>query len=201
LGIRLFFLSLWTPKSLIRRELENISRQTTVALVELIPNDAVKDVKFKWSELGIRQEEAAMAQTHVKLVEVLETTFGRDEAIKRGRAVLFEVGKKLGKETRGKLGLSDNPKDLEKAAKILYRVLGIEFHLQWFDSANATATINRCALAEHYSALTCQVLSATDEGVINGLNPNVTMQFKQTMTSGCRNCVAELRINKKGASS
>jgi hypothetical protein len=197
LGFRLFFLGLWTPKSLIRRELENISKQTTAALTELIPKDALKDVEIKLSEAGLLQKEASMAQTHVKLVEALETAFGRDEAVKRARAVLFEVGKNLGRETRGKLGVGDNPKDLEKAAKILYRVLGIEFHLKWLDSANATAIIDHCALSKQYSALTCQVLSATDEGVISGLYPNVTMQFKEYMTSGCQNCRADIHFNKK----
>jgi hypothetical protein len=110
---------------------------------------------------------------------------------------LFLVGQRLGIETRVKLGVGDNPKDLERAAKILYRVLGIEFHLQWLDGKNANAIIDRCALAQKYSVLTCEVLSATDEGVINGLQPNVTMKFKEYMTSGCKNCRAELHFNKK----
>jgi predicted ArsR family transcriptional regulator len=201
LGFKLFFLGLWTPKSLIRRELENISKQTTAALIELIPKDPVKDGEVDLSKLSVDEEEMIMAQTHVRLVEALEAAFGRVEAVKRGRAVLFEVGKTLGREARGKLGVGDNPEDLEKAAKILYRVLGIDFHLQWQDSANATAIIHHCPLSQQYSALTCQILCATDEGVINGLYPDVTMQFKEYMTSGCKNCKAELHINQKGASS
>ena len=110
---------------------------------------------------------------------------------------MFSVGVKLGKQTRSKLGVSDNPKDLTKAAKILYRVLGIEFHLEWLDNSNAKAIINRCALAEQYSKLTCEVLSATDEGVIKGLQPNVTMKFEEYMTSGCKNCRADIHFNEK----
>ncbi len=109
----------------------------------------------------------------------------------------FWLGKNLGKQTRSKLGVSDNPKDLIKAAKILYRVLGIEFHLEWIDNSNATAIITKCALAEQYSKLTCEVLSATDEGVINGLQPKVTMKFKEYMTSGCKNCKADIQFNEK----
>ena len=120
-----------------------------------------------------------MAQTHAKLVEALEAAVGHDKAVALGRESLFSVGVNLGKQTRSKLGVGDNPKDLIKAAKILYRILGIEFHLEWLDESNAVAIINRCALAEQYSKLTCEVLSATDEGVIKGLQPNVTMQFQR----------------------
>ena len=95
------------------------------------------------------------------------------------------------------MALGDNPKDLTKAAKILYRILGIEFHLEWLDKSNATVIIDRCALAEQYSKLTCEVLSATDEGVIKGLQPNLTMKFKEYMTSGCKNCRADIHFNEK----
>ena len=75
--------------------------------------------------------------------------------------------------------------------------MGIEFHLEWIDNSNATAIIDKCALAEQYSKLTCEVLSATDEGVINGLQPKVTMKFKEYMTSGCKNCRANIQFNEK----
>lgn len=138
-----------------------------------------------------------MAQTHAKLVEALVAAVGYEKAVALGRESLFAVGVNLGKQTRGKLGVGDNPKDLIKAAKILYRILGIEFNLEWLDDSNAVAIINRCALAEQYSKLTCEVLSATDEGVIKGLQPKVTMQFKEYMTSGCINCRANIQFNQK----
>ena len=137
-----------------------------------------------------------MAQTQAKLVESLVAAIGREETIRLGREALFLVGQDIGKQTRLKLGLKDNQKDLTRAAKILYRVLGIDFHLQWRDSSNATAIIDRCFLAENYSKLTCEVLSATDEGVIKGLQPNATMKFKKYMTNGCKNCRADIHFNE-----
>jgi hypothetical protein len=138
-----------------------------------------------------------MAQTHAKLVETLEASVGTEKAVKLGREALFLVGENLGKQIRSKLGVSDKPQDLTKAAKILYSVLGIEFHLEWLDTSNAEATIDRCALSEQYSKLTCEVLSAADEGVIKGLQPNVTLTFKEYMTGGCKNCEAHLCFNEK----
>lgn len=201
MGLRLLILGWWTPKYIIRKELENISDLTTTALKALISKHAVGEVDVNGQnhqpQTSIHEQRAVMAETQAKLVETLESAIGHEEAVKLGREALFLVGQNLGKQTRGKLGVSDNPKDLTRAAKILYRVLGIDFHLEWHDKSNATVIIDRCALAQQYSKLTCEVLSATDEGVMNGLQPNVTMKFKEYITSGCKNCRADINLNEK----
>ncbi len=201
MGLRLLVLSWWTPKYVIRRELENISDKTTTALETIISKCAVTKANVANQKqrrpTNIQEQRAAMAETHAKLVETLQAAVGQEEAVKLGREALFLVGQNVGKQTRGRLGVSDNPNDLTKAAKILYRVLGIEFHLEWNDQLSGTVIIDRCALAEKYSKLTCQVLSATDEGVLNGLQPKVTMNFKEYMTSGCKNCRADIHLSEK----
>jgi len=201
MGLRLLILGWWTPKYIIRKELEYISEKTTIALKALISKYAIKGVEVSNQNqpppTNIQQQRAAMAQTQARLVKTLVATIGHEEAIKLGRKALFLVGQDIGKQSRSKLGVSDNPKDLTKAAKILYRILGIEFHLEWLDNSNARAIIDRCALAEQYSKLTCEVLSATDEGVMKGLQPSVTMKFKEYMTSGCQKCRADIRLVKK----
>jgi hypothetical protein len=200
MGLRLIILSWWTPSFIIRRELKNISDQTIAALTRLMPKNAAKTVDANPKQdyhRSIEERRAAMAQTQANIVEKLESALGRDEALRLGREALFAVGREIGKQTRSKLGVSENPADLAKAAKILYRVLGIEFDLKWFDSANAKVTIKRCALAEKYSKLACEVLSATDEGVINGLQSNVSMNFREYMTSGCKTCSAYIHFEQK----
>ena len=201
MGLRLLILGWWTPKYIIRKELKNISDQTTTALKAVLSKNAIKEINMENQKqqpaINIKQQRIIMAQTQSKLVETLEAALGREETVRLGREALFSVGQDLGRQTRVKLGVSDNPKDLIKAAKILYRVLGIEFHLEWLDNSNAKAIIDRCALAEQYSKLTCEVLSATDEGVIKGLQPNVTMKFGEFMTSGCKNCRADIHFNEK----
>ena len=178
MGLRLLILDWWTPKYIIRKELANVSDQTITALqsivAQYVPQELAANTKQQTST-SIKEQRTNMAQTHAKLVETLEAAVGHEEAVKLGREALFLVGQNLGKQTRSRLGVGDSSKDLTKAAKILYRVLGIEFHLEWLDKSNAKVIIDRCAFAEHYSKLTCEVLSATDEGVIKGLQPNVTM--------------------------
>ena len=97
-----------------------------------------------------------------------------------------------------KLGVGKSLKDLTKAAKILYRILGIEFEVELQNPTNAVLTINRCALAANYSELTCQILSATDEGTIKGLNQNMKMAFTQKMTSGLPECKAKIKFEIDG---
>ena len=200
MGLRLLILDWWTPKSIIRKELANVSDLTITALQSIVaqyaPQELVANTKQRTST-SIKEQRADMAQTHVKLVEKLEAALGHEKAVTLGREALFLVGENLGKQTRNRLGIGNSSNDLTKAAKILYRVLGIDFHLEWLDKSNAEVFIDRCALAEHYSKLTCEVLSATDEGVIKGLQPNAKLQFKEYMTSGCRKCKADIHLNEK----
>ena len=200
MGWKLQLLNWWMPSYLIRRELANVSEQTTGALNALLTKYNTQEAETylkKPSSRSIQEIRANMAQTQAEQVERLEGIVGHEKAVKLGREAMFLAGKQLGEQTRIKLGVSDNPKDLIKAAKILYRILGIDFHLEWQNSVNATAIITRCPLAEQYSKLTCEVLSAIDEGVIAGLQPNVSMHFQEYMTSGCENCRAIIQFNEK----
>ena len=196
MGLRLQFLYWWTPNYVIRSELRNVSNQTNEALQALLTKHAPQKPVFQQKQAvskNVEEQRISMAQTHVKMVETLQNAVGHEKTVELGRAALFKVGENLGKQTRNKLGVGDNQKDLIMAAKILYRVLGINFNIEKIDESNAKVTIDRCALAKKYSELTCEVLSATDEGVIKGLQPKVRLQFSQYMTtSGCKNCKAHL---------
>ena len=200
MGLRLRFLYWWTPNYVIRRELANLSNQTETALQSLLDKYASKvpALRIEPEDSGTLEEQRlSMAENQVKMVEALEAAVGHEKAVELGRAALFRVGENLGKQTRSKLGVGDSHKDLTMAARILYRVLGINFQITWPDGSDAEVTIDHCALAERYSELTCQVLSATDEGVIKGLQPNVQLKFTQFMTSGCGKCKAVLTLNKE----
>jgi hypothetical protein len=200
MGLKLLLFGWYTPKYIIRRELANVSNLTITALQSLVTQYTPQGTEV-YNKLpkssDITAQRANMAQVQAKLVESLKEILGHDEAVRLGRDALFLVGQNLGRQTRVKLGVGDNPKDLVQAAKILYHILGITFHLEWLDSSNAVAVIDRCALSEHYSKLTCEALSATDEGVISGLQPNVTMHFREYLTGGCRNCRADIYFNQK----
>ncbi len=200
MGLRLLILEQWTPNFVIRGELSKVSTQTTEALKTLLAAHSAQlpiENSNQKNPTSIQEQRARMAQNHAKMVEALEAAVGREKAVALGREAMFAVGVNLGKQIRRKLGVGDNPKDLIRAAKILYHILGIEFHMGKLTQTNAEAIIDRCALAQQYSKLTCEVLSATDEGVIKGLQPNAVMQFKKYMTSGCQTCNAHIHFTKE----
>lgn len=202
MSLRAAILSRWTPKYIIRRELARVSELTTAALEALLEAhapDALKRVAAKErSARSIDQTRSAMAGRHAALVEALKESMGEEGAIELGRKALFEVGLQLGRDARRRLRTSDEPGDLVRAARILYRVLGIEFRIERSDERSDRMIVNRCALSREYSNLTCKVLSATDEGVIRGLAPRASMTFKERMTSGCQNCIAIIEFSGEG---
>jgi hypothetical protein len=199
MGLKLTLLSWWTPNFVVNRMLDQVSALTAAALESLpvsLPSN-VYDIAHSSAvqDSGtVAEKRLAMAKQHVRLVEALVFALGQDAALNLGREALFEVGTRLGGDVRAMLGVGDSPGDLIRAAKVLYRVLGIEFTVQWTVDETATLFVNRCALSKEYSQLTCMVLSATDEGVMQGLNPNARMQFKERITDGCPKCKADIQF-------
>ncbi len=198
-GLKLLLASIWLPGSVIKSELDRIAAQTTEALCSLLGEKAPYDLDDAVSKIrplsgSIEERRAVMASNHHILVEALSNRVGFDEAVDVGRAALFEVGVRLGEDSRMRLGVGDSSRDLLLAAKILYRVLGISFTAHG-DSKELEIVVERCALARHYSELTCIVLSAVDEGVVRGLNPVLAMRFEKRMTAGPPTCVA--RVNNQ----
>ncbi len=198
MGLRLTFLGWWTPKQLICHELDRVASKTTGALIEVIKNNTTLEVSSEVHHLtgNLEERRSVMAKQHSVLVAALVEALGRNRAVLLGREALFRVGRELGEESRRRLGV-ENPYDVVKAAKILYRVLGIEFNVRWVDDIRGVMTVNRCALAKEYSELTCQVLSAADEGVMSGLASNATMRFKEKLTDGSSACIAEITIGEQ----
>lgn len=206
MGFRLALLDLWTPRYVIRRELDRVSEFTTAALALLVEDNAPgyleRTAQAESPPRGsIEERRAAMARKHASLVAALEDAVGRDKAVALGRTALFEVGRRLGADARGRLGIGDGPEDLIQAARILYRVLGIEFKIEWQGPGNAKMIVERCALSKEYSELSCMVLSAADEGVVRGLNPSASMQFSERMTGACAVCKADIRFQTNGGRS
>jgi len=204
LGLRLLFLSWWTPKSVISRELDRVDTLTTDALETLLNKhlldngrkDALK--KEASARRSIEQRRDLMALKHANLVNSLAEVLGKEETIRLGREAMFKVGEELGSETCQKLRVGRSLKDLIRAAKILYRVLGIDFEVKLQNPDNAILIVNRCALAANYSEITCQVLSATDEGTIRGLNQNTNMTFTERITGGQPKCKARITLRMDG---
>ncbi len=59
---------------------------------------------------------------------------------------------------------------------------------------NIILRIKSCELANQYSPETCKIMSAADEGVLNGLNKKLSMKFIKRITEGAEECTACIKI-------
>ncbi|HML05495.1 MAG TPA: L-2-amino-thiazoline-4-carboxylic acid hydrolase [Methanobacterium sp.] len=194
MSLKLKIVSLWLPGFILKKDLDIVARNTIEGL-----NDVIKRyIPWRMEEI-IEQDEvlkgnaekrrAIMANAHNIRVKALIEELGSEEAIKIARKSMFEVGYQLGKNARKRLGVGNDLNDLQLAAKIMYKILGIEFKIENKDG-NIVMIVNRCALSKYYTLEACMVLSAADEGVVRGLNENMEMQFKERITDGASECIA-----------
>jgi hypothetical protein len=202
-NLKLLLASVWLPNYVIKGELEKVATTTTDALRSLLEKVAPNELQSVSMEIkaptgSIEERRAVMATNHNLLVKSLSNGIGHDRAVEVGREVLFKVGVRLGKESRERLGVGESVEALLMAARVMYSVLGIRFTFSG-EGGEYRIEIQRCALSEHYSELTCTVLSAIDEGVVRGLNPKASMSFKRKITSGFPTCTAYIAITSGGA--
>ena len=201
MSLKLRLSALWTPRRVLEDMLCRVHVSTTAALdglSEVYAPGAIGQMTWKavMPEGDLEARRAAMASGHNARVRALVEALGREKAIELGRKALFPVGVALGREAKARLGAGESRADLERAARVLYRALGIHFRLE--DAADGTMLlwVDRCALAGHYTTEACAMLSAADEGVVAGLNPKLRMRFEQRMTDGPAECLA--RIGEEG---
>ncbi|GAB4309663.1 MAG: hypothetical protein Kow0019_06920 [Methanobacteriaceae archaeon] len=194
MNLKLYLASLWLPQYVIKRELDELATATINGLDDLLktPNsDKFNPKQFKSGNIEIRRSE--MASIHNKKVKELIDVYGYSEAIKLGRKSMYKLGLNLGLKTRDRLNVGSKLDDLERAAKILYKILGIKFQLKKKDGI-LYMVVNRCALADNYNADTCKVLSAADEGVFHGISSGASMKFEERITENKPKCRARIRM-------
>jgi hypothetical protein len=181
------------------KELKKVYFETNRALDSLLEENNLKNpVDYRDNDdlegMSLEQLRSKMARDHNAKVSKLVAGLGRKIAIQQGRKKLYEVGIRMGENARLELGVGDSISEVMKAAKILYRVLGIDFKINFLSKTEAVMFVNRCSLSKCYNDITCEVLSAADEGVVRGLSPSAIMKFQERITSGAANCKAQIRI-------
>jgi hypothetical protein len=201
MGIKLRILSWWTPEWFLKKGLDELALSTIGGLEEVLFEDKQEFDKAKTLtnfhlKGNLDERRRMMAKRHDKLVKILIDNLGHDKAMDLGRKIMFKEGLDLGRKFRDTLGVEDSLEDLIAAARILYKVLGIEFTVREISNANNNTervmVVNRCLLSEYYTSDTCRILSAADEGVVQGLNPQIKMKFTERITEGTQCCLASL---------
>ena len=197
MSLKLLLAAVWTPERVLRKMLEKVDAATTAALDGILEKHgggpAVLASSDEAAHKSVEDARAAMASGHNARVKALVDAVGKAKALELGRQALYPVGVKLGMEAREELSVGDGPRELERAARVLYRALGIQFELEKQGDGTMLMRVDRCALSHHYSEEACAVLSAADEGVVSGLNPRLAMRFERRMTGGNAVCTALIR--------
>lgn len=192
MSLKLRLASMWMPSFLLKRELDRVAEVTTDCLDQILLKSASPFLDIYKEEHPMQgnldERRRTMANAHNVRVKALIETLGYEKAVKTGRKYLFKAGLKLGREARERLGVNRSLSDLVMAARVLYDVLGIEFKVEYGDEV--MIIIDKCSLSQDYSPDTCLILSAADEGVVQGLNENIKMNFTQRMTEGPSECLA-----------
>ncbi len=199
MNLRLAAASLWLPPWTVRRELDRVATATTSVLDSLLeehlPGALGVTRRDELPQRGsLRRRRFALAAAHTVRVAHLVELLGREDGIGQARRALYDAGVTLGVEARGRLGVGEDRRDLLRAARILYHVLGIRFRAEWRTPGEATVRIDRCALAVGYTPEACLALSATDAGVVAGLWPGARLEFDERITEGKRACIARLSL-------
>jgi len=207
MGLRLRILSWWTPGWFLKKSLDELAHSTINGLEKVLNEYYISESKtkkpnesstFHGSKTVLKDnlegKRREMAAAHNELVETLIKTMGPDKAISHGREAMFQEGLFLGRRFKKILGVGDGLEDLITAARIMYTVLGIDFVVENVNDERVMV-VNHCSLANNYNSNTCSILSAADEGVVQGLNPNIQMKFVKRITQGHDHCLATLKIN------
>lgn len=195
MSIKLRFLSIWIPDFILIKELDRLSDLTNNHFDMLLNRYSVS-LQFieKPSKGKLEERRAVMAASHNLYVNALVEALGFEKALKIGRKEMFKAGYELGCEAKNRLGIGSNMKDTLVAARILYKVLGIKFTLEE-NEQTILLWVKSCALANHYTSETCEIMSAADEGVLKGLNQKMGMKFIERITDGSENCKACINID------
>ena len=105
----------------------------------------------------------------------------QDEVMSRLHRNAFQMAQEL------KKSYHVSSRDTMTIARIIYKILGIEFK----GDSQGRISIKRCYFSSFYSEDVCRLISALDQGLLEGLSGG-KVGFTQRMTEGATECKALL---------
>ncbi len=185
MNVRLALASLYVPAFVRRRKLAELVRRAADAFGAVPPDVRDQTLPERLRTFAaFTNEEAELACRDARGDDDDAAVRSRLRATARDFA--GAIGRDLGVKGRA---------DAMRAARLLYRGLGIDFKA----GADGTITIRRCYFADWYSPRVCALMSAMDEGVLSGLAGGGRLEFGVRITEGCRRCEATFHFDEAGA--
>ncbi len=114
---------------------------------------------------------------------------GDDIAVEAARARLHAGARRLGGTLRRRLGLRDVD-DAFAAFRLFYRQMGIEVS----GGPLGEMRVERCFFSRYYTETACSLVSALDQGLVDGLFGGASLEFHERLTGSGRCCCATLAL-------
>lgn len=179
MSLRLFLLNIFLPHKLKEETMRELFEVTARAFQVSPP---VLD--------GLRFNDVLQTYANFTRTAAEQQIGGREDVAsvkKRLHDGAFGIGERIRNELRVR-----SREDALKAARLLYRAIGIDFLCSKVDEV----LIRRCYFSHFYSCEVCWIISSLDEGLIAGLTDGGRLWFVSRITEGDNFCLGEINFGK-----
>ena len=180
MNLALKLLNIYIPSYVRKSGLKQLFKATAEAF-----ECAVPDIQGLSANESLRQY-ALFTQSQVE--KLIRSGTDIESVKKRLFHNAYQLGEKYSKKFR--IQALD---EVMKLARILYRIIGIDFH----GNVQGEIIINRCYFSKFYSNQVCQVMSAMDKGVLAGLANRGELIFSSRITENQSCCQANFVLSEK----
>jgi hypothetical protein len=181
MNVGLFLLDKFVPSFIRTAKIRELFRLTAAAFDVALPDLS----GLTYEELLRRYARFARAES--------DKILGNPRRMDEVRSRLYKSAVATGLQLKDDLRIK-NYHEILVASRIFYRILGITFSAD----TNGTITISKCFFSDYFSADTCYLISALDEGVASGLSGG-ELKFTDRITENKSCCRATLILaNQKG---
>lgn len=104
-------------------------------------------------------------------------------------AGLTQATCELGRVLRHELHIT-NPNDALIALEVLYAALGVK----WHNTEEGTVTVRRCQFSRLYTPQICQLMSAMDQGLVDGITNGGKLTWSERITEGLPCCRGRIEL-------
>jgi len=167
-------MSLYIPGFLKKKKLNELFELTAEAFKSKPPN--VSGLSF----------DACLLKYAIFTKEQAENYLSSGQPIEKVKQMLYQGSNDFGQKLRKSLFIKSDT-DAIKTLKIIYRIIGIDFHY----GSQGEFIINKCFFSKYYSEEVCELISSLDEGLSAGLSDGGRLCFYKRITGGsncCKGC-------------
>lgn len=185
---RLLLMGIYLPEFLKRQQLLELHWRSVAAL-GCVP---CTDAAYVRAESYQKMLAMYAAFTNERAQTALDG--GADTEVLSNR--LRREAEKMGRSLRQRLRIR-RPGEFRTALRLIYRALGIDLQI----SAQGEVKICSCYFSGFYSAPVCRLMSALDDGLVQGLSGGGRLRFTRRLTEGASCCRAVVEWPKNSESS